>query len=713
MNNLQLNALDIELVEKDVTVYLSDKQTEDSIKFSKNEKEEISKTFGVDSDELLAHLMRTGEEQIEIRRAIAASYCNGDDERYWSVKFMKSYYSKLLLDHFRELGLPCSRVFVGDIEVWVEDVSPYKNCTGYKAFSLKVQFDRGINRFELLVAYRGVKSVSNFSVSSSAFSHSSDSIFATVVYKNRVERYKYIDDEIKRNLSETFPLLNGEIKSVMGLGHLPPERGNRYIKYKEQIEDFKATYLMDERLLKKIEIASEWKQKAYKTYDTTGIKDMRFGNGVDTNAMKIKWLGPLELIDGEIEFFFIGHKSTMPFASAVHRYLEGEASSPIDSFQQFTKTRYSTSKKGSIWFESNDTLIDEVEMALKKKLEEQTDDGIDKQYMAIFLSPYSKYSSNSTNRNVYYEMKEMLLNYNIVSQVLEVDKFWKSRQVKKISLSDDRYLSVAELDKNFEYSLANISTAMMAKMGGKPWGIDGAVGKELVVGVSAYKQRNWEKPYAGSAFVFGNDGGFNRFECFESNKARELAGSIKLALWEAVEEQKDIDRLIVHFYKQLSYNDLKPIQDALQELNLSIPVIFVTINKTYSADEIGFDTGVSHLMPATGVYLQLDEDKYLMYNNQLWLGGNDKVSDKLGYPFPLKLTVVKYEPNSREKKLVSESEVEDIMKQICKFSLLYWKSVSPQYMPVTLAYPEMLAKIAPNFKYKDWGKLGGESLWFL
>ena len=58
-------------------------------------------------------------------------------------------------------------------------------------------------------------------------------------------------------------------------------------------------------------------------------------------------------------------------------------------------------------------------------------------------------------------------------------------------------------------------------------------------------------------------------------------------------------------------------------------------------------------------------------------------------------------------------DVIPVLEQLCCFSQLYWKSVSRQWMPVTLRYPEMLAQIAPHFKYKDWGELGSDSLWFL
>ena len=70
-------------------------------------------------------------------------------------------------------------------------------------------------------------------------------------------------------------------------------------------------------------------------------------------------------------------------------------------------------------------------------------------------------------------------------------------------------------------------------------------------------------------------------------------------------------------------------------------------------------------------------------------------------------------PDETESKPVEDDDIEQLLAQICRFSQLYWKSVSRQWLPVTLRYPEMLAQIVPHFKHTDTGDLGSEQLWFL
>lgn len=68
-------------------------------------------------------------------------------------------------------------------------------------------------------------------------------------------------------------------------------------------------------------------------------------------------------------------------------------------------------------------------------------------------------------------------------------------------------------NKNYAYSLNNISIAILAKLNGIPWRLNVKVKNELVVGVGASKNSNTDTQYIGSAFSFTNNGKFNKFDC--------------------------------------------------------------------------------------------------------------------------------------------------------------------------------------------------------
>ena len=79
------------------------------------------------------------------------------------------------------------------------------------------------------------------------------------------------------------------------------------------------------------------------------------------------------------------------------------------------------------------------------------------------------------------------------------------------------------------------------------------------------------------------------------------------------------------------------------------------------------------------------------------------------YHFPVKIKLT-----STHLELLEEKELVDLLiDQVYQLSRMCWKSVSQQNLPVTLAYPEMVAEMFPYFKYAKLPDFGKETLWFL
>jgi len=65
----------------------------------------------------------------------------------------------------------------------------------------------------------------------------------------------------------------------------------------------------------------------------------------------------------------------------------------------------------------------------------------------------------------------------------------------------------------------------------------------------------------------------------------------------------------------MSEVELQHIELALNNLDLSIPVFIISINKTESEDIGAFDTGWKELMSPSGTYINIGNGKYLLFNN--------------------------------------------------------------------------------------------------
>jgi len=701
-NNLTLNVLNFSHAQKRLTVAISTRETADSFRLSTHDCKALAEVFH-HSETLYCVFDSSDDNTKQITNATSPAHCLAG-ERSWSFSFLKKYYTRQLTHYFRGKGFIASNNFVSDTEVWIPDQSAYPGCKGYRSFTLRIQFNGVDYRPELLVAMGDVKSVFEKPLNHADFTEIPDHLFNRVVYQNRIYHNDDLPDTVRRHLDEAYPCVSFGLLRAMNIDRPAPEKGNRYLKYSDVIEQFRTKYLTDKALHKLLIPETAWKTTQPERLDTTLIKQLQFGEGTHTDPMKgMREFGPKELVQNETVFFFIMHADDKPLAVTVNEYLAGKNIDFRGGASGFLHIKYSTEPNRSIVFQDKNNPLPEIQEKLALRHFDPA-----KRYVAIYLSPHSKWTQNLRLKTIYYHLKELLLNYGVVSQTIEANKLWSSNR----ATTKEDGLEKAVLRTGFHFSLPNILVAISAKLGATPWCFEKQESEELVIGISAYKSTDLDKKYVGSAFSFTNEGRFQGFNCFTNKQLSELAGSIALAVKDFCNQKQKLERLVIHFYKRLSQRELKPIEQMLARLGLDIPVVVVSVNKGYSDDLIGFDITREHKMPLSGSYLPLAYGQYLLYNNQLQTG-TEKINAREGYPFPLKITIQKFAIGSAETESISKTDEEQLLLQVCRFSQLYWKSVSRQWLPVTLRYPEMLAQIAPHFKYGDIPEEGRESLWFL
>src|SRR5690606_38316414 len=151
-------------------------------------------------------------------------------------------------------------------------------------------------------------------------------------------------------------------------------------------------------------------------------------------------------------------------------------------------------------------------------------------YLAFYISPYTRFESNPQLKNIYYRIKELFLDENIMTQVIDFEDLQRN-------ISD------------YQWHLNNISLAIHAKLGGKPWKLAVTNKKELIIGVGAFTNLDHKHRYVASAFSFQNNGIFNKFDCFSKDETEQLAGSISKAI-RTFFTQSEADKIVIHFYKE-------------------------------------------------------------------------------------------------------------------------------------------------------------------
>lgn len=147
-------------------------------------------------------------------------------------------------------------------------------------------------------------------------------------------------------------------------------------------------------------------------------------------------------------------------------------------------------------------------------------------------------------------------------------------------------------------------------------------------------------------------------DCWQEMREWAFVGSLYKAIESYKAKNKGIERIVIHYYKELNKKEFRQIEQLIDRFDLSIPVIVVRIASTFNAKELVVDLDHAYHLPLNGTYYHLQYCDYLLYINE------------------------------RE---------EDMQPQL----------------PVTLAYPQYLSRIFPQFEAEILQGIGRTSLWFL
>lgn len=640
---------------------------------------------------------------------------------------VKRHYNRDIKWYFNKLGILVETTFIKDNRIWLNTNANDKQSKfgEYDRYTIKVNFNHFLGKPELVLSYDRPSKVLKQSVAKFLESTpgTTADLFNRVVY---VEYFDKGDGATSKRMSVTtysklkkkedvdydnvYPVLGHNLKFFLGLYDEEEsevyERVNRYTKYYGKIKRFYEKYLDNKDFRSIVPISEDGFSFANPMQigqTTNQSKQLIFGKkrsgGYHTDVIPqrgvIGSLGPHRSPkNNNIQLFFIAAENQTSYANDLALYLLNGYKDFFKGLKHYTNIPITLApKEFNIKLDNIQNPLPEVEKAL-----ENTPFNPDTKYLAIYLSPIGKYDKDREQRKIYYKVKEKLLNRNISSQWIETDKMAKV-------LSDDRTRN----KKNFAYTLQNMAIAINAKLGGIPWRINTPVTKELVVGVGAFRHTDTNTQYIGSAFSFDNTGAFNSFEYFHHDQIAELAGSIETAIKSFTKVNNIPDRLIIHYYKDMSGKEVEVIDDVFRKLQLDIPFFVVTINKTVSEDFVVFDGENKDLLPYSGRFVNLGNQTYLLCNNTRYEDGFFNPMD--GFPFPVKLKIQC--PN--DSVLEKDSNITTaLIDQVYQFSRIYWKSVKQQNLPVTIKYPEMVAQIAPHFSGGDLPtSIGKDNLWFL
>lgn len=675
-------------------------------------------------DEYPAELISNYEQELKDIQNLYCNFSETDTNPDYTVSvdlnnstlFAIHYFRHLLQKYFLSLeSVVVSPNFINDIEILIPArVQNEVNITLYYCFTLKLQYARISENFEMVISYDGV--TRQYMKPVSLLGDIDAKHIQNVVLDKQTYNYRSSNSIVNYRLDEAYPIISNTLKKKLNLSYEYNRTENKYTHTKKLIQGFCQSYIFSEGFGNILKLASKDlyilpSDKVKSLPDSSN--DLLFSDYLNNQKINksplhgFKTIGPFKTANikgNNLKIFFIFQEGTGEKArdyyydallnGAIPATFKNESGQLINykkikPLSKAIRQHFSTDPNGDITFSSLDTALNEIKTKLNGKnfINGNT-------YLAIYVSPISKDSREDSHyQTVYAGIKELIINKGATIQCIY----------------ENRYL-----EDSLQYQFTNIQAAILAKIGGTPWKLSTTNHNNLIIGVGAFYSTRKNKRYIGSAFRFDGSGVFHEFSCFHESEHETLIAKIRNALKDFIQhnEGNPPQRIIIHFYKKMSKDDWKPILRMLKGLNYEIPIIVATIFKTETKDIVAFDNNCADLMPLSGTYIEIDHNTFLLYNNakhkqESW----DKSTDRKIYHFPIKVKL-----DSRNSVVLKKEEiVKDTITQIYQLSRMYWKSVDQQNIPITVKYPEMIAEIVPFFQSENIPnpQFGCKNLWFL
>ena len=666
--NLLINCVSFRLLKNDATIYTSENQIANFRKISKskltgdkNHRAETIYWSSEKADRTIHHSI-SSEEQ----RSLFRDFLNGE-----------------LYLYLKDLGVPHKRSFLGGTEIWLEkDVSPLPNTTAYKAYTLRVlspSDQHATTGWTLQVIFKGEKITYT---NGDAELKVPEDLIHTFVHDLEISSVKHYADKIPE---EKDVLLDPKIAQVLGAAWPVRLDINKYLTFFNEVTFVYERYLKGKQIGTAIQVLESGfgrisESQVWKT--TVDSNVLEFGNGrTHFNAyMGLKEYGPLSgPTVTNYRFFFIFHESSRDHANKLYQYFN-RGFKGYPGLKSFVGIDLILDKERTIVFKSLASPSTEILRALSEmEFEKNTT------YHAIYLTPISRDDPDEDAHADYFKVKESLLELNIGSQTLFRENIDKP---------------------NFNFSLPNISIALLAKLGGRPWRLNRVIEDELVFGIGAYRDANQQ--FLGTTFTFRNDGTFVGFDAANCNTVEQLGEFFETAIRQFVSEQESISRVVIHFFKRMSNPEERELIRALARLNLQVPYVVVTISAETAREYVIFDKTYSGRMPQSGTCVMLRHGEFLLCNNTRY---QKRTSAKIDdFPFPIRVSISRTSISS-----IGDLVTQKLIDQVYQFSRMYWRSVKQRPMPVTILYSEKIAQMTANFPDKAVPdtEIAKKTLWFL
>lgn len=361
--------------------------------------------------------------------------------------------------------------------------------------------------------------------------------------------------------------------------------------------------------------------------------------------------------------------------------------SPYQPFGQGFVTKYHLAGINLTYYWVENQSIRAFDKVIRKIIEENSNINL------AIIESCEFYKQMEDSKNPYFFTKSKFLSHGIPSQEV-------------------LYENMILPDKNLVYLLNNISLAVYAKLGGKPWIThkESNTDHELIIGIGNKifkKDRfDFDRRIVGITTFFSSNGDFIMTNTSKDVPYEEYLTELKQSLSLNIKKIKskenwiknDTVRLIFHVFKPFSNDEIDIIEDITNQFKDEFNILFayLTFSEQHPIKIIDENQKGTRDLRNYGKFKGIGVAKRMtnirLSNNDALIqlvGPNEVKSYLNGMPKPL---LIKLHERS------SFNSLDYLTRQIFEFSCISWRSFFPSSRPVTIEYSNQVANLLGNLR---------------
>lgn len=592
-------------------------------------------------------------------------------------RLKRLYMEYLLQRSFEKKRLVMQRDFAGNLCVWLP-VREEGTIRLFYEVKLRLQYSKASEECFLRVSYAREHSVMMQAMAwINEMKPEAAPHVRKVLFDNEIQQFDALPPEARRCPEKVFAVVNRRLSEALGLQWEHTLRKDKHETFLKRTEAFCNSYLLPDSVEGlNISASPEEVSQVGDLYKVFKIP-LQFGMDEHTHPYKgLQESGPYFAPPGrQLVFFFIYEKRDEDLKEWLSGKLFGTAEKGL--FHYIRTACYHESERDIVFIEAKNAIAG-LNGALQRTSFEP-----EKQYVAIYLSPVSRFSISTDSHRIYYRIRELLLKRGVMMQAIE------SRKLEKAKAS-------------FNYWIPNIAIAIIAKCGGLPWVLKTDNTPGLVVGFGLYQTRKYEMRYLGASFCFDTSGRFMGYDAFPASDCEGVAAKLSEALRRYQAHHGNPERMVVHYHKQVSDREFAPILKTIHDFDSKVELYVLKINQSGTDDYAVRDHANTYGYPKDGSVFRLKPGDYLLYRN-----GYDGTGSPKLQPMPLRIYIHK------SNRPLSEAGAMALLEEVYLFTRLNWRSVGDTTLPVTVRFPKLYASQRAWFEGESLPQGVRERPWFL